>query len=124
MSANLLVELLTEELPPKALKRLGDAFAEGIAQGLQARGLVAAPLKFTAYATPRRLAVHILSVLSKGQDQQEEKKLMPLSVARTTDGNASKALRKKLEALGRGPLADSFPDTKDGPDSLVIKSDG
>ncbi len=124
MSANLLVELFTEELPPKALRRLSKAFAEGIAQGLQTRGLVAAPVKITIFATPRRLAVLIDSVFSKGEDQPIEHKLMPLSVARESDGKASKALCKKLAALGRGPLADAFPNAIDGPDSLVIKSDG
>ena len=45
MSANLLVELFTEELPPKALKRLGDAFAGGIVEGLKGSGLLDATSK-------------------------------------------------------------------------------
>ena len=124
MSENLLVELFTEELPPTALRRLGNAFAQGIAQGLQTRGLVTGPAKTTVFATPRRLAVRIAAVLSRGKDQPIEQKLMPLAVARDPSGKASNALRKRLAALGREPLADTFPEAKDGPDSLIIKSDG
>ncbi len=51
MSANLLVELLTEELPPKALKRLSEAFADGIADGLVTQG-------FTCRATGTRHFCH------------------------------------------------------------------
>jgi glycyl-tRNA synthetase beta chain len=124
MSASLLVELFTEELPPKALKRLGNAFADAIARGLQSRGLMEQSARTTAFATPRRLAVHISSVHAKGKDAPLEQKLMPLSVARTAEGKASEALRRKLAGLGRGHLADSFPDATGGPDSLSVKSDG
>ena len=54
------VELFTEELPPKALKRLGEAFADGIAAGLRERGSCARErLGRRVFATPRRLAVAI-----------------------------------------------------------------
>ena len=53
---NLLVELFVEELPPKALRKLGDAFASVLTAQLQAQGLAAAGAVFTAYASPRRLA--------------------------------------------------------------------
>jgi len=59
MKANLLVELFTEELPPKALKRLGEAFAQAIADGLATRGLASEKPALTVYATPRRLGVKI-----------------------------------------------------------------
>ena len=124
MSATLLVELFTEELPPKALKRLSAAFADGIASGLATRGLIGKNPVKTIYATPRRLAVRISSVLAKGEDEPIEQKLMPLSVARTPDGKASEALRKKLAGLGRAQLADGFPNAIDGPDSLIVKPDG
>lgn len=100
MSANLLVELLTEELPPKALKLLADAFANGIADGLAARGLAAADAARTVYATPRRLAVKIDGVLERGSDRSETKKLMPSKVAFGADGKASAALLKRLEKEG------------------------
>ena len=121
---SLLIELLTEELPPKALKRLGEAFAASIAQGLQARGLMQDGSSVTAFATPRRLAARISGVLALGKDAPVEQKLMPLAVARGADGKASVALRKKLAALGRAELADAFPDVIDGPDALLLKRDG
>jgi len=123
MSKPLLVELHTEELPPKALKKLGEAFATGIAAGLKQCGLLAKD-EHTVYATPRRLAVLFAAVLDKGADQPVEEKLMPLSVARGADGKASQALEKKLAAAGRAPLAKLFPDGSDGPDAFVIKKDG
>ena len=100
MSANLLIELLTEELPPKALKQLADAFAQGIAAGLASRGLVSVDAAREIYATPRRLAVKIDGVASRGEDRRETKKLMPAKVAFGADGKASMALRKRLEKEG------------------------
>ncbi|MFN7086708.1 MAG: glycine--tRNA ligase subunit beta [Burkholderiales bacterium] len=100
MKANLLVELFTEELPPKALKRLGEAFAEGIAGGLAARGLLAANATSVCYATPRRLAVRLLDVLDKAPDRAETKKLMPAKVAFGAAGEPSAALLKRLEKEG------------------------
>ncbi len=124
MSANLLVELFTEELPPKALKRLGDAFAGGIADSLKNVALLDATSKAKAFATPRRLAVYITSVLEKGRDRPLEQKLMPAAVARKEDGGWSDALRKKLAAQGKAALADVAVNTKVGTDTLTIKSDG
>ncbi len=124
MSANLLVELFTEELPPKALKRLGDAFAGGIVEGLKGSGLLDATSKAKAFATPRRLAVYIHSVLPKGVDRPLEQKLMPVAVSRKEDGGWSDALRKKLAGMGREQLADVPVNTRVGTDSLAIKPDG
>jgi glycyl-tRNA synthetase beta chain len=123
MSKPLLVELFTEELPPKALKKLGEAFAAGIAAGLSQRGLLAAE-GYAVYATPRRLAVRFAGVLDKGEDQPVEEKLMPLAVARGSDGKASPALQKKLAASGRTHLAALFPDGRDGPDAFAVKKEG
>src|SRR6185312_12833888 len=92
MSAPLLVELFCEELPPRALERLGAAFAQGIADGLASRGLVDAKSSVRAFASPRRLAALIPDVREKGEDQPLEMKLMPLAVARTPEGKASEAL--------------------------------
>jgi glycyl-tRNA synthetase beta chain len=123
MSANLLVELFTEELPPKALKRLGEAFADGLVEGLKSSGLLDATSKSKAFATPRRLAVYISSVLAKGHDRPVEQKLMPVAVARKEDGGWSDALRKKLGGMGREQLADAPLNSKVGTDSLAIKPD-
>src|SRR6185436_10493089 len=98
MSANLLVELFTEELPPKSLRLLGEAFAGGIVEGLKTSGLLDATSKPRAFATPRRLAVYITSVLPRAADRPVEQKLMPVPVARKSDGNWSDALVKKLAA--------------------------
>ncbi|NPT56315.1 glycine--tRNA ligase subunit beta [Paraburkholderia elongata] len=101
--ATLLVELLTEELPPKALARLGEAFAEGIAQRLAARDLVEGELSFERYATPRRLAVTIKNVRSVAPEKHVREKVLPVSVALDKDGQPTAPLAKKLAALG-------FPD--------------
>ena len=65
---NLLVELLVEELPPKALPKLGAAFAQTLAASLHAQGLASADATIMPYATPRRLAAHITAVAAKAQD--------------------------------------------------------
>ena len=97
---NLLVELFVEELPPKALKKLGEAFATVLADQLKAQGLTAADAAVTAYASPRRLAAHVTAVSAKAADKAVRQKLMPVAVGLTADGAASPALLKKLQALG------------------------
>ncbi len=97
---NLLVELFVEELPPKALQKLGDAFAHTLADQLKAQGLAGADSIVTAFASPRRLAAHVTSVASKADDKAVQQKLMPVSVGLDANGNASPALLKKLQALG------------------------
>ncbi len=97
---NLLVELFVEELPPKALKKLGDAFAAGLAGQLRAQGLADENSAVTAYAAPRRLAAHISRVWRKAADKAHQQKLMPVSVGLNPDGQATPALLKKLQALG------------------------
>ena len=103
--ANLLVELFVEELPPKALKKLGDAFATVLADSLKAQGLAAPHAAVTSFASPRRLAVHVAAVAGKAADQAVQQKLMPVSVGLDASGNATPALLKKLAALGAGPEA-------------------
>ena len=70
--ATLLVELLTEELPPKALTKLAGGFASNIHAGLGDRGLVDSKGTGSFYATPRRIAARITYVLDKAQDRQVE----------------------------------------------------
>ncbi len=96
----LLVELLTEELPPKALQKLGQAFAEGVRATLERHGLLAEGCAVTAYSTPRRLAVHLSAVLAQAPDQPYAEKLMPAKIGLTEDGRATPALQKKLAAKG------------------------
>jgi len=104
-TAPLLVELFVEELPPRALKALGEAFAAALADGLRAQGLAAADVAVTPYASPRRLAVHIAAVAAQAADRAQQAKLMPVAVALDAAGQPTPALLKKLAALGAGPEA-------------------
>ena len=97
---NLLVELFVEELPPKALNKLGNAFAAVLLEQLQGQGLASAESTVTAYASPRRLAAHITAVASFAADKAVSAKLMPVAVGLTADGQPTPALLKKLQALG------------------------
>jgi glycyl-tRNA synthetase beta chain len=97
---NLLVELFVEELPPKALKKLGEAFAGALAESLQSQGLVSAAPVATPFASPRRLAVHVAGVRSRGEDKPVSQKLMPVAVGLDAEGRPTPALLKRLAALG------------------------
>ncbi|MBX3586061.1 MAG: glycine--tRNA ligase subunit beta [Ramlibacter sp.] len=97
---NLLVELFVEELPPKALRKLGDAFAGVLFDQLKAQGLTDPHSVLTSFASPRRLAAHITLVAERAADKAVSQKLMPVSVGLDAAGNATPALLKKLQALG------------------------
>ena len=97
---NLLVELFVEELPPKALKKLGDAFAGVLFEQLKSQGLTTPDSALSAFASPRRLAAHVTRVASQAADKPVSQKLMPVAVGLDAAGNATPALLKKLAALG------------------------
>ena len=97
---NLLVELFVEELPPKALKKLGEAFSGVLADTLQTQGLAPHDAVVTHFASPRRLAVHVTHVAAQAADKAISQKLMPVSVGLDASGNATPALLKRLQALG------------------------
>ncbi|SFQ02951.1 glycyl-tRNA synthetase beta chain [Variovorax sp. OK605] len=99
-SASLLVELFVEELPPKALKKLGDAFAGGLRDQLVAQGLAEPGAVLTAYASPRRLAAHLTHVAERAADKAVSQKLMPVAVGLDASGQPTPALLKRLGALG------------------------
>ncbi|NJD23931.1 MAG: glycine--tRNA ligase subunit beta [Betaproteobacteria bacterium] len=99
-SKNLLVELFVEELPPKALKKLGEAFASALATSLKNAGLAPSTATVTAYASPRRLAAHVTDVFAVAADKPVVQKLMPVAVGLDAAGNATPALLKKLAGLG------------------------
>ena len=103
MNQTLLIELLTEELPPKALAKLGAAFAAGIVNGLKSRDFLEEDSVATSYASPRRLAVSITNVREVSPDKSIREKVLPVSVALDANGNGTAPLAKKLAALG-------FPD--------------
>jgi glycyl-tRNA synthetase beta chain len=111
---SLLVELFVEELPPKALQKLGHAFSDVLSEQLRTQGLLSANSVVTSYATPRRLAAHISAVSAQAPDRQVEQKLMPVAVGLDASGNATPALLKKLQALGAG--ADAVAQLRKAPE--------
>jgi glycyl-tRNA synthetase beta chain len=99
-SADLLIEVFTEELPPKSLRRLGDAFSDGIYSALKSANLLGENAQLSGYATPRRLAVLITNVFHQAPDHPVREKLLPTSIAFDAQGEPSPPLLKKLAALG------------------------
>ncbi len=97
---SLLVELLVEELPPKSLKRLGEAFGSVLAESLKAQGLAGSDAVVVTFASPRRLAVHVTKVAARGVDKAVQQKLVPVSVGLDAAGQATPVLLKKLAAMG------------------------
>jgi glycyl-tRNA synthetase beta chain len=97
---DLLVELFVEELPPKSLKALGEAFAAGLLAGLRAEGLAGENSAANVFASPRRLGARISGVQAMAADQAVSHKLMPVAVGIGADGQPTPALLKKLSALG------------------------
>lgn len=118
---NLLVELQTEELPPKALDTLSKAFGNEIAKSLAAQHLTEAGLVATRYGTPRRLAVHITNVLDHSADEPFSKKLMPKAIGLDAEGKPAAPLLKKLQALGLGADAKLVTKTEGGKDFLYVE---
>ncbi|MFN8841657.1 MAG: glycine--tRNA ligase subunit beta, partial [Burkholderiales bacterium] len=100
MNAPLLIELFTEELPPKALSRLGASFAATIAEGLRAQGLAPAGAAVDAFATPRRLAVRVAEVRKRAEDRPIEAKGPSVAVGLDASGQPTMALRKWAEKQG------------------------
>ena len=121
---SLLVELRVEELPPKALKTLGESFANLLAEALRSQGLASGHSVVTPFATPRRLAVHISAVQAFAADSEQSQKLMPVSVGLNAAGQATPALLKKLASLGLDsavvPSLQRRPDGK--ADALFLNS--
>ena len=96
----LLVELFTEELPPKALPKLGQAFADGLCASLAQHGLVGQENTIVAFASPRHMAVRLTQVHDEAPEQAFSEKLMPVKVGLDASGAATPALLKKLAAKG------------------------
>lgn len=111
----LLVELFTEELPPKALQRLGQAFADTLRKSLEQQHLLAAGCTVRPLATPRRLAAVFDAVLGQAPEQHYTEKLMPAKIGLTAEREMTPALQKKLQAKGLAHLT---------ADELIVESDG
>ncbi|MDQ3260366.1 MAG: glycine--tRNA ligase subunit beta, partial [Pseudomonadota bacterium] len=112
-AATLLVELFTEELPPKALRKLADAFAIEIFQSLANNDLLDADAQTIVFASPRRLAVLITNVRNMSLPKKVRTKLMPVTVALDLAGKPTPALKKKLQSLGYRPV--------DGFDAIMLE---
>lgn len=101
MSAKaLLVELFTEELPPKALRRLGESFAASIVASLRARGLAAPEATHRAFCSPRRLAVLVDAVRAQAPEREVEAKGPSVKVGLDGEGRPTQALVKWAEKQG------------------------
>ncbi|GHC44901.1 glycine--tRNA ligase beta subunit [Alcaligenes pakistanensis] len=111
----LLIELFTEELPPKALQQLGQAFSEGLQKVLGEQALLAPNCEVRAYATPRRLAAWFSAAYSQAEDQPYTEKLMPAHIGLDANGEIAPALAKRLASKGLGHLKAS---------DLLRESDG
>jgi len=99
MTQTLLIELLTEELPPKALNNLGNHFAQSIAEGLEKAQLIDGATQYTAYASPRRLAVSVANVKPVQADQHVVRKGVSVA-AGMKDGVPTKALEGFARSCG------------------------
>ena len=99
---SLLIELGTEELPPKALDELSAAFLRGICDGLSKRGIDAGLDLAQAYASPRRLAVHVPAVAMAQPEQALERRGPALNAALDAEGQPSKALLGFAQSCGIG----------------------
>jgi len=97
-TTTLLVELSAEELPPKALQKLGDAFATTAAEALRRRGFLGAGAVVTPFATPRRLSVAITDVAATITKPPRAVPLLPVNVAFAADGAPTEALEKAIKA--------------------------
>lgn len=123
--APLLVELFVEELPPKALNTLGNAFASTLVSALKAQHLTADDAATRTFASPRRLGVHIDKVLAQAPQQQRSQRLMPVKVGfkdAQPGGEASPALLKKLGSMGldESALPDLRVDSSGKDDMLFL----
>lgn len=117
---SLLVELQTEELPPKALKKLSAAFAEGLNKSLAAHGMLTQTSTMTPFGAPRRMAVLITDVLAKAPDESFVQKLVPVKVGLDAQGQATPALTKKMAALGISCDVSALKRVNDGKNEQLV----
>jgi glycyl-tRNA synthetase beta chain len=110
MQATLLVELLTEELPPKSLRALGEAFCEALRAALEQDGLLGPGSAARAFATPRRLAAQITAVLARSPDTERELQGPPVKAAALAVEGFAKKSGVAVAALQRrqGPRGEVF----------------
>ena len=100
MAETLLIELRTEELPPKLLAKLGHAFSEGITLGLKERGYCPQHAPFEGYAAPRRLAVRVTHVEAFQPDRIVERKGPAKAAGYDAEGKPTPALAGFARSCG------------------------
>lgn len=117
---SLLVELQTEELPPKALHNLSEAFAKNLEKSLASQNFLADGSVTTVYGSPRRLAAVITNVLAKSPDQAFKQKLVPVRIGLDAEGKATPALEKKMKALGITADVSELQRVSDGKNEQLV----
>jgi len=100
MNETILIELRTEELPPKSLKLLSEAFAEAVFAALRTQEFATSGSVCTPYATPRRLALTITEVAERQPDRVMEKKGPAVAGAVDAAGQPTRALEGFMRAAG------------------------
>lgn len=120
MNPTLLVELFTEELPPKALLSLGEAFSELLANALKQAGHLTANSQIKTFASPRRLGCQITDVLAKSPDEDALERLLPAKIGLDGNGQPTPPLLKKLSSLGlEGVAASALESISDGKQDVL-----
>lgn len=117
---SLLVELQTEELPPKALRSLSEAFAKNLEKSLANQHFLSDDSVTTVYGSPRRLAALISNVLPKSPDQAFKQKLVPVRVGLDAQGQPTPALEKKMKALGIVAQVSELQRVNDGKNEQLV----
>ena len=117
---SLFVELQTEELPPKALKKLSEAFAAGVNKSLQAQSILGEGSTFKAFGAPRRMGVLVTNVLEKSPDKAFDQRLVPVRVGLDAEGKPTAALTKKMAALGITADVSELKRVNDGKNEQLV----
>ncbi|MCP4009041.1 MAG: glycine--tRNA ligase subunit beta [Proteobacteria bacterium] len=100
MNQSLLIELGTEELPPKALKQLSDAFSATLSESLQAAGLLSDNTHVKSYASPRRLAIWMSEITDTQEDFSQIRKGPAVAAAFDDNGEPTRAAQGFAKSCG------------------------
>lgn len=120
---NLLIELLTEELPPKSQKQLGVAFAKSVKEFLVKHHLANEASEDSIFSTPRRIGIYLKDVKDEAANQNTSIKLMPASIGFDVSGKPTEALLKKLHGIGLDQKAVSLITKKNENSNEVLYID-
>ena len=120
-TASLLVEILTEELPPRALRLLGEVFARELTADLKLNGFLADTSTHTFFATPRRLAVLVTEVAEQARDKEDKVKGPSVSIGLDSNGKPTPALIGF--AKKRGIPVERLERVTDGKQEIFIHRD-